>query len=362
LATRKKGIEMLMQSMTTAVTALLLLAAHAFAAGDPEFRVEEREIVATQSQRDALGLSWFPDGNVGMVQGDSDVWLYAANGSNPVRVAGARGQPLHKVQRVTINSKNKNFQYLAGGPLYRDPDSGRLFLFYHAEIHRRSDRDFYSLLGLAIQGDTDGLAFNDLGPIYTANVPNESAKTSVELCGSPYVIRDGYFYIYSRDVMQGVLPKQVNLSVARAKVADVVRAGLAGQNVGWRKFHEGSFAEPSLGGRSTALEKGNPNVRWMDVSYNNVLRKYIMIVAANTTPRQVTMFVAWSDDGITWSDRRTFANDPGECFYPSILGFGEGQRQTGAEFYVYYTSSATGSFERWNDAVIARRKVTVSRR
>lgn len=353
---------MLMQSLTTPVTALLLVAAHAFAADDPDFRVAEREVVATRSQRDALGLSWFPDGNVGMAQGDANLWLYAANGSNPVRVGGTRGQPLRTVQRVTIHSKNKSVRYLAGGPLYRDPDSGRLFLFYHAEIHRRSDRDFYSVLGLAIQSDTDGLAFADLGPIYTANIPRESAQASVELCGAPYVVREGYFYMYARDVMQGVPPTRVNLSVARAKVADVVAAGLAGQNVIWKKFHEGSFAEPALGGRSTALEKGNPDVRWMDVSYNNVLRQYIMIVAANTAPRQVAMFVAWSDDGITWSDRRKFADDHGECFYPSILGFGEDQRQTGAEFYVYYTSSATGSFERWNDAVIARRKVTVSRR
>lgn len=353
---------MLMQSTLIPVMALLLMAAHAFAADEPEFKVEEREIVATKSQRDALGLNWFPDGNIGMLQVGTEFLLYAANGQNPVRVAGAKGQPLQKVHRVTINSPNKHLRYLAGGPLYRDPDSGRLFLFYHAEIHRRSDRDFYSLLGLAIQSDADGLAFNDLGPIYTANVSNENAESIVELCGAPYVIRDGYFYIYSRDVMQGAIPKQVNLSVARAKVADVVRAGLAGQNVDWKKFHKGSFSEPGLGGRSTALEKGNPNVRWMDVSYNTVLRKHIMIVAANTTPRQVTMFVAWSHDGIIWSDRRKFADDDGECFYPSILGFGEDQRQTGAEFYVYYTSSAKGSFERWGDAVIARRKVTVSRR
>ena len=74
---------MLMQSMATPVTALLFVAAQAFAADDPEFRVEEREIVATKSQRDALGLSWFPDGNFGMVQGDHH--KYGPGGSGAFR-------------------------------------------------------------------------------------------------------------------------------------------------------------------------------------------------------------------------------------------------------------------------------------
>jgi hypothetical protein len=80
----------------------------------------------------------------------------------------------------------------------------------------------------------------------------------------------------------------------------------------------------------------------MDVSYNTVLRKCIMIVAANTTPCQVALFMTWSDDGITWAERKKIVDENGECFYPSILGFEEDQRQTGTEFYVYYTFSANG--------------------
>ena len=213
-----------------------------------------------------------------------------------------------------------------------------------------------------MQSDADGLTFKDLGPIVTANISNERAKGIVEVCGAPYVIRDGYFYIYSRDVMDGFLTQQIHLAVARAKVADVVRAGLEGKSADWMKFCEGAFSESALGGRSTALEKGNPRLRWMDVSYNTLLRKYIMIVAANTTPSQVALFMTWSEDGITWAERIRLVEEKGECFYPSMLGFGDEQRQTGAEFYVYYTFSAKGGFERWNDAVIARRKIAVNRK
>jgi len=355
-------IERRMPSAWIALMVVLLTTTGTFATDTPAFSVGEREIVATKSQRDDLGLKWFHDGNLGMVQTGTEVQLYGANGQSPVRVTGTMGQPLQKVEPVTIETANKGLQYLAGGPLYRDPESGRIFLFYHAEFHRGTYKNFYSLLGLAVQSDADGLTFNDLGPIFTANVSNENAKGIVEVCGAPYVIQGGYFYIYSRDVMGGVLPTQINLSVARARIADVVRAGLEGNSAEWQKFYEGTFSEPALGGRSTALEKGNPSVRWMDVSYNTILKRYIMIVAANTAPRQVQLFITWSDDGITWAERQKLVDDDGECFYPSILGFGQDQRQTGSEFYVYYTFSAKGGFERWNDAVIARRKITVSRR
>lgn len=258
----------------TALLVVLLTTTGTFAADTPEFNVDEREIVATKSQRDHLGLKWFHDGNLGMMQVGTEVRLYGANGQSPVRVTGTREQPLQKVESVTIKTANKGLQYLAGGPLYCDPESRRVFLFYHAESHRGTYKNFYSLLGLAVQSDADGLAFKDLGPIFTANVSNENAKGIVEVGGAPYVIRDGYFYIYSRDVMGGVLPTEINLAVARAKVADVVRAGLEGQNTAWKKYYEGEFTEPALGGRSSALEKGNPSVRWMDVSYNTALRIY----------------------------------------------------------------------------------------
>jgi hypothetical protein len=239
-------IELRMRSTWRALTALLLTTVGTFADDTSEFNVGEREIVATKSQREVLGLKWFHDGNLGMVQTGAEVRLYGANGQSPVRVTGTRGQPLQKVEPVRINTTNMGIQYLAGGPLYRDPESGHIFLFYHAEFHRGTYKNFYSLLGLAMQSDADGLTFSDLGPIFTANVSNENAKGIVEVCGTPYVIRGGYFY--SRDYMAGVLPTQINLTIARAKVADVVRAGLAGKNTDWKKYYEGGFSEPALGG------------------------------------------------------------------------------------------------------------------
>lgn len=321
------------------------------------FDVGQQEVVATKAQRDGLGLKWFVDGNLGVLKRDAQYVMYGANGSRPARVTGTAASPLMTIDPVTISTGHSEFRYLAGGPVFVDPETGRVLLFYHAEIHRGTAKNFYSVLGLAIQTDSAGLAFGDLGPIFSPNVPNAQAGGAVEVCGAPYVVKDGYFYVYTRDAMLD--GRQSNLSVVRAKVADVLAAARSGASAPWQKFYRGSFCEPALGGKSTPLEVGNPQTRWMDVSYNSAIKKFIMVVAANTTPSKVSLFISFSDDGIAWTKRKQLTDDGGECFYPSIVGLQDDPRQTASEFYVYYTQSQKGGWDRWSDAALVRRKVSI---
>ena len=350
-----------MPNSPATMTALCLTASLLCAADAPTFTVGERETLATPAQRQTLGLKWFPDGNLGIVQTTGQrVQFYGANGASSVRVTGTPQAPLQKVESVTIATTNTHFRYLAGGPTYRDPDSQRLFLFYHAEIHRGTSQNFYSVIGLSVQTDADGLAFQDLGPVFTPNVPNVDAPSIVEICGAPYIIRDGHFHIYARDVMSDGHPRESNLSVARASVAEVIQAGLAGHPATWTKWNGTAFSEPATGGRSAPLETGNPGTRWMDITYNTALQKYVMVVAADTSPQTVELFVTSSADGITWAERKKLVTESGESFYPSIIGFEDDPRQTGAAFYIYYTFSEQGGWNRWDDAAIVRRKITVA--
>ena len=340
---------------------LCLTATHLCADGSPTFTVGDRETIATKAQRDVLGLKWFPDGNLGIVQTTGQrIQFYGANGASPVRVTGTPKDPLQKVEPVTIATTNTHFRYLAGGPAYRDPSSQRLFLFYHAEIHRGTSQNFYSVIGLSVQADADGLAFQDLGPIFTPNIPDAHAPNIVEICGAPYIIRDGYFYVYARDVISDGHPRENNLSVARASVAEVIQAGLAGRPATWAKWNGTAFSEPAIGGCSAPLETGNPGTRWMDITYNTALQKYVMVVAVDTSPKTVELFVTWSDDGITWAERKKLVTEDGESFYPSIVGFEDAPRQTGPHFYVYYIFSEKGGWNRWDDAVIVRRKIAIA--
>lgn len=336
----------------------------------PTLRVGEREVVATKKQRDSLQLSWFMDGNMGVVterpsrsdgipSDDTLIRWYAANGSQPVRITGSIGKPIEKVEQVTISTQRDDFRYLAGGPIYIDAVSRRCFLFYHAEIHRGSERNFYSVVGLAVQSDRAGLEFSDLGPVYMANVTNEDSKSTVEVCGAPYVIKDGYFYLYAKDVEGPPNAVRSNLSVARSEVAQVVSSGLLGTGVSWEKYFDGSFSQSGFGGRSSPLESGNPGTRWMDVTYCTTMRKFILVVAANSSVGRTTLYYSLSDDGIRWTDRQVLVDEDCELFYPSIVGYRENSRETGREFHLYYTFSVKGGWGRWDDAEIVRRKISI---
>ena len=49
--------------------------------------------------------------------------------------------------------------------------------------------------------------------------------------------------------------------------------------------------------------------------------------------------------------------DPGEQFYPTIVGMDPNPSQSGASFYVYYTDSILGGWDRWQDARWVRRRI-----
>lgn len=325
----------------------------------PDFDVGPPEILATAAQREALGLHTFFDGNLGVLAEGETLRFYGANGGEPVRVSGSRAQPFQTVERVTIQPMPEGgWNYQAGGPVYRDPESHRLLLFYHAELHRGSAAHFYSVLGAAIQTDKAGLIFQDLGPLYTPHLPVERADRAVEVCGAPFVIRAGCFYLYARDVLDGDRPQLNNLIALRAPVVEVLARARVGRAAEWRKYHEGRFDAPGRGGRSTALEVGNPLTRWMDVSYNTALQRCLMIVAAPAATG-VAFYVSQSVDGLMWTPRNRLLQEPGELFYLTMVDGTGGPRETGREFDLYYTASATGEWGRWRDAKIIRRKISV---
>lgn len=338
---------------------VILLSIISFAAGavggEPRFSASPPMTLGDPAWRARVGLSWFPDGNIGSLQRGEQTVIYAANGPKPVRLTFDQSRRLIAVDPVAIEGSPRHYQYLAGGPIYRDPASHRLLLFYHAEIHRGgSMKDFSSVLGLAIQTDRDGLSFRDAGVIFR---PGEERKSGAfDVGGAAVVVHGDDFYVYARDLSPG--GKVNNLAVLRAPVREVFAAAREGKPAAWQKFYQGAFSEPALGGRSSPLEKGNPPVRWMDVSFNPALSLYILVVAA-PADRGTALFAAWSRDGLHWSKRtRITDHRGGECFYPSIIS--SPQRECGREFLLDYTYSRSGEWNRWSDALWLRRTIRIT--
>jgi hypothetical protein len=84
-----------------------------------------------------------------------------------------------------------------------------------------------------------------------------------------------------------------------------------------------------------------------------------MVVSQWRREGSSALYFTISDDGINWSRRMLISDEAGELFYPSIMGTGDDPRITGREFYIYYTHSLVGAWNRWGDAQLVRRKISM---
>jgi hypothetical protein len=332
--------------------ALMLAAADSTLAID--FAIGTKETIYSTSQRRGKGLSTWPDGNLGVIPVGPGLYdFYGANGSKPVKTTGTLTDPGKAKKSVTISNLPQGlFNYVSGGPVYRDPNTGARLMIYHAEKHGRSARDFYSVLGMAISTDVEGRMFRDLGTIIEPNM--QVGQTEVN--GGSFALVGDQLHVYYRDWFTNGTTSE--LAVARAPISQLMTNALSGQPTSFTKYYNGSWSQPGLGGLSSALEIGNPSNGWQAVSFNDYLNQLVM-VTSQWTPNKPDLYLATSSDGINWSPRQAVVTDPGEQFYPTLIGTGADPQRTGKSFYLYYTDSNKGAWSRWSDAKLVRRSITL---
>jgi hypothetical protein len=320
-----------------------------------DFTIGAKETIYTKSQRSSKKLAMWPDGSLGVVSKNNGTYeFYGANGSAKTKTTGTLQDPAQKKSKVTINGvPKKTFNYLSGGPVYQDPTTGARLMIYHAEKHGKSAKDFYSVLGMAVSTDPNGLSFRDLGLIVTPNQQNGQT----EVGGGSFAVVDGHLNVYYRDWFPDGTRSE--LAVARAPVSEIVNNALNLQGTSFSKYYNGSWSQPGLGGLASALEVGNPSNAWVSVSYNDYLNELVM-VSSQWTATQPDLYMATSSDGVNWSPRQALVTDVGEQFYPSLIGTGSDPTHTGQSFYIYYTDSQKGAWNRWQDAALVRREITLT--
>lgn len=334
----------------------------------PEVAAVETQIIYEQAARatlDGRDTFFWPDGNIGFTPaGDGRFRFFAANSILTARTVGTFDDPGATVEtpNMRIAGGSAEFAYLAGGPIYRDPGSGLLIMFYHAERHLDSVGLLsHTALGLAASDD-DGQTFQNLGIILETNAaPDVTAPCCADMGGAPFAIKDGQFFLYFRDRIDsaGVL-SGVNLAVATAPVDEVVAAALDGRTSEWRKYN-GADWEPGLGGRSEPLEVGNPHTSWFSVSYNTSLERFVMVIAAHgPTIVPSDLYLIASEDGFTWSPRVLLTECACELTYPSIISPDGNPLQTNDAFYVYYVTTPPDQVWRWHQTTLRRMTVTLT--
>ena len=251
------------------------------------------------------------------------------------------------------------FSYAAGGPIYRDPDSGLLLMFYHAERHFGGNGlIFHAAIGLAASQD-DGITFQNLGIILETNAaPDKNAPCCADMGGATYTIKDGQFLIYFRDRLED--SSSIELAVATAPVKDVIEAAKNGTVSLWFKYYKDG-QEPGISGLSSALEVGNPPTDWFSVSYNTFINRYVMTISTHVRSdiKNYQLYLTTSEDGYQWSPRVLLLEYNGELTYPTIISPDGDSLNTADTFHIYYVTTPPGVI-RWHDTKLQRMTVTLS--
>ncbi|MBP2472065.1 hypothetical protein JOF53_000937 [Crossiella equi] len=331
--------------------------------------VSPPQVVVDDQTRDLLKLDGWADTSFGVLPeagggyrflsvaalhkaGGADQTIATTWGSldNPVSDTAPRFQP---VANVPANPK---YQYAGGGPVFRDPASGLVLQMLHLERNlNESPHAFYTELHLGVYNPATQQTTR-LGEIIAPRMDFATAdqhNLTADLGTSSFVLRDGYLHAYFPDYsFDGGKWENPPLAVARAPLAEVVEAARRGTVSPWHKFHNGTWTEPAVNGRSTSVRAG---VGAWHPSVVRTTRGGTVMVAGNS----ITEFeLSVSPDGMTnWTQATPLFRDPARGnAYPTIVGTGPDPSVVDTEFYLYYLQWAKPGG--WDDAVMVRRTVT----
>ncbi|MFZ9138872.1 MAG: hypothetical protein ACO207_00255 [Bacilli bacterium] len=322
-----------------------------------EVRVGTPEVLLTAAERNALNLHTWPDGNIGIIKNDETYTFYGTNGGLLSKTSGTIGNPTNQVfyTNRTIQGLKENYNYAGGGPVFKAGEY--LFMFYHAEYHPNQNfQQFYSTIGIAYSSD-EGETFYDLGKIIqTRYVLNEDDPVAVEMTGAPFFIQDDYIFVFFRDTITTF--QQNNLAVARCSITNLLLAITQNETPNFSKYFQGSFTEPGLRGKSSALEFLNGNIRWFDVGFDSKKNQYVLVFVDDTIIGQ-NLYLMFSQDLFHWGPRINLTFRSGEIFYPTLIGQEHNPKYSNGSWWIYYTYSALGSWSRWQDANLERLEITL---
>jgi len=265
------------------------------------------------------GFFNFPDMNIEVLSRSPELQLLVAASDGPLFYS-------HVVQGTDIQHLNSYRTILGPGPTgsfdnggawscgkYRSPD-GSLYVFYYTE-----DRDgmpaadtgfgWYASLGVAVSHD-DGYSFTKLGQIIRSDLPKDPNGPSAQGNGeASFIVDPTGRYLYAYYTNHANDSDAIQMYVARADLSQ-------GPPVpgSWKKFYQGSFSEPGLGGHDTMVLRapgGSGHAIFPSITYSSFLGLYVMTYAINDFPeldsgypRDSGFYLSFSTDGLHWSSDR----------------------------------------------------------
>ncbi|HVZ99302.1 MAG TPA: hypothetical protein VG841_03185 [Caulobacterales bacterium] len=275
------------------------------------------------------------------VRGGKRYWINS-NAFETALYAGSLERPFQRLLWSRPTSEVISDPGRAGGAywitnLYQ-ADNG-ILAFVHTEFPRVEGRRYKSGRGrVGLAWSPDGERFTYLGHIIRPF--DDPSPRNVQ--GVPYLIKDGFFYIYYKDACEGG-----NNAAARAPVRDVLAAAAARRITAWRKYFRGAWASPGAGGPCTAIRIADGIIH-TDAARSTATGQYYFITSRTNANGQDTWIkLHASSDGVTWRELGVIAREPasrvrGGYQYVSIVdASGRDNASVGRQFYVYSAKDIT---------------------
>lgn len=314
----------------------------------------KREVFLQPGQ---YGLTYFPDGCLALVRTSPDYRILIAAGVSTCLLEGRGMRLLRSLGKVLGPGEPGTFDngYAGISGTARDPATGRLLAFYHAEDQEKMPRlpsgipGFYCSVGLAVSED-DGVSFQKLGPVICGSLPKDFEGRGDQGCGevSIAVDKDGLYVLAYYSDHSRVDGRGVQICLARCPIKDAARTD------GWKKYYRGGFNEPGLGGKDTpvvSMAAARADAIFPHVAFAAKLQCYLMVfnviayeeLNLGTNVSRSGIYAAYSRDGIHWSapaqllSIRSIATIDEEVgWHPTlILDAVEGNSAKGWLFYSY---------------------------
>ncbi len=190
-------------------------------------------------------------------------------------------------------------------------------------------------LGVGYSSD-NGHSWLYCGDVVRHNLYDE--YTGNNMGGVPYIVRDGYFYIYYQEYAEREVPYP---GVARAAVEDVIAAARKGKSVEWMKYRNGEWNEPGLTGLSDNLT-ANLGIDFnmhCKATYVPSIGKYLMLTYKRNSS---DLYFLTSDDGLNWeiADYLKDMNSGQKVSYPFFGDFyTDDCHEVDDDFYIYWTKN-----------------------
>ena len=278
-------------------------------------------IVASLGKREVIlesgryGLKYFPDECLAFIQTKPQLRVLMAVDKSTFLLAGRDMKSLVPRREVLKPGQPGSFDngYAGIAGVVHAQRTGQLLAFYHAEDHEGMRPipggipGFYCCVALAVSND-NGTSFRKLGPIIKSSLPKDVKGRSDQGCGDMCAVGSAdnrYIYVYYCDHSR-IDNRGVQICVARCPIEEAERIDH------WRKYYNGVFDRPGLGGKDTPVMSAQAmgaDAIFPQVTFLPELHCYIMVfsiisyreLGPDTQARQSGIYISHSQDGIQWS-------------------------------------------------------------